>query len=804
MGAIATRARTELRRRWRSALLLVLAIGIAAGATLAAFAGARRTDSAVDRFVAYARPAQGVVIGDPDSYARIKRLPQLAASTLAVRMLLARLDAHEQPGAVGASQIAIADANFSRALVLAGRAPRPDRVDEVAVNPSAAAHLHLRVGSMLRLRAFAPAQSTELLRGTRAAPTGPTVTVRVVGIERALADLSAAQAAPGVLYASNDSVLFTPAFLDRYRDRVATAGVLLVFRLRDGASQLPSFRAAVGRLTAGKAGVFPGSDDLTAAAQARHATSVEALALLLFGLLGGVVTLTLIAQALARQVHVDAEDYPTLRAMGATRTQFAAGAAIRAALIASVGAALAVAVAIAASPHMPIGLARQAEVGRGYSIDGFVLLTGSFVIITLLTGWTAAVAWRAADQAGKTPNRRTMGSRRSSRIARALSRTGSPASATVGATMAFESGRGTAGVPVRTTLLSAVLAVTVVAGALTFGANLSRLAAHPRLQGWNWDVAVGNPHSDDVAKTAIPLLAGNPTIAAISAIAGPEGVPARIDGHDAGVFGIDAVKGPGLVPYFAGRAPRTPNEIALATKTMREAHLGIGQRVRLSTGGPPRSMRVTGRMLLTPSVVNDSVPLGEGIVVSDAALRALHTDAPVNVFLVRFRAGVDRPAALTRLRTQFPGTVLTAVRPPDIENLRRVDRLPTLLATLFALVALLTVGNTLVSSVRRRRRELAILRTVGFVRRQVAATIAWQATAVAIVALGIGVPLGVAAGRSTWTLVTDRLGLPANAVVPANVLLALGLLSLAAANLVALVPGLLASRTTPATILRAE
>src|SRR5438045_3436862 len=98
MGAIATRARAELRHRWRSALLLMLAIGIAAGTPLAAFAGARRTDSAVDRFVAYARPGQGVIFSAPDSYAKIKRLPQLAATTLVVRMLLARIDAHQQPG----------------------------------------------------------------------------------------------------------------------------------------------------------------------------------------------------------------------------------------------------------------------------------------------------------------------------------------------------------------------------------------------------------------------------------------------------------------------------------------------------------------------------------------------------------------------------------------------------------------------------------------------------------------------------------------------------------------------------------
>src|SRR3954464_15507039 len=92
MGAVSTRARAELRRRLRSSALLVLAIGIAAGATLAAFAGARRTDSAVDRFVAFSRPGHGVVVGDPGLYPRIQRLPQIEASTRGVRMALADVD----------------------------------------------------------------------------------------------------------------------------------------------------------------------------------------------------------------------------------------------------------------------------------------------------------------------------------------------------------------------------------------------------------------------------------------------------------------------------------------------------------------------------------------------------------------------------------------------------------------------------------------------------------------------------------------------------------------------------------------
>lgn len=84
------------------------------------------------------------------------------------------------------------------------------------------------------------------------------------------------------------------------------------------------------------------------------------------------------------------------------------------------------------------------------------------------------------------------------------------------------------------------------------------------------------------------------------------------------------------------------------------------------------------------------------------------------------------------------------------------------------------------------------------------AVVAWQATTVALIAIVIGLPLGAAAGRSIWTLVTDRLGLAPDAVFPADLLLLLGAVALVAANLVAVIPGLLASRTAPASILRTE
>jgi hypothetical protein len=284
------------------------------------------------------------------------------------------------------------------------------------------------------------------------------------------------------------------------------------------------------------------------------------------------------------------------------------------------------------------------------------------------------------------------------------------------------------------------------------------------------------------------------------------------------MFGIAAVKGAVLPPVISGHVPRSTDEIAFGARSLQTIHRHVGQRVTVTAGGSRHTMTISGAMILTPSVVNDSVPLGQGALVTLDGLTALLADAPpdnatppasaVNVFLLRFTPTVTRTgtrtAALARLNAAFPGSVLPARRPSDVESLRRVDHLPTLLAVLFALVALVTVGHTLVSTVRRRRHDLAVLRTLGFVRGQVSATVAWQAITVGVVGLAVGVPVGVAAGRWAWTLVDHQLGLPARPIVPLLLVLLLIPLSLVAANLAAAGPGLMAARTRPAAILRAE
>ena len=70
------------------------------------------------------------------------------------------------------------------------------------------------------------------------------------------------------------------------------------------------------------------------------------------------------------------------------------------------------------------------------------------------------------------------------------------------------------------------------------------------------------------------------------------------------------------------------------------------------------------------------------------------------------------------------------------------------LALFFALVAVATVAHALVTTVRRRKHDLAVLRSMGLTRRDSRLAIVWQSTLLAIVGIVIGVPLGIVVGRA--------------------------------------------------------
>ena len=81
------------------------------------------------------------------------------------------------------------------------------------------------------------------------------------------------------------------------------------------------------------------------------------------------------------------------------------------------------------------------------------------------------------------------------------------------------------------------------------------------------------------------------------------------------------------------------------------------------------------------------------------------------------------------------------------------------------MLAVGTLAHVLLTGVRRRRRDLAVLKTLGCTRSQVLRMVAWEASALAAAALLVGIPLGVIAGRWAWALFAGAAGVASQATV---------------------------------------
>ena len=198
----------------------------------------------------------------------------------------------------------------------------------------------------------------------------------------------------------------------------------------------------------------------------------------------------------------------------------------------------------------------------------------------------------------------------------------------------------------------------------------------------------------------------------------------------------------------------------------------------------------------------DKTSVGDGAVLTRRALADLGPRFAASLnYLVRFEAGIEPGAGRAQLAQEL-GDIDVQVagieQPADLADYARVRATPLVLAALFAILGVATVTHAMVATVRRRGRDLALLKTLGFTRPQVSATVAWQATTVAVIALVVGVPIGIAGGRVAWTLLAESIGTVAEPVIPiAGIALTIVAVILVT-NLVAAAPGWFAGRTRPA------
>jgi hypothetical protein len=400
-----------------------------------------------------------------------------------------------------------------------------------------------------------------------------------------------------------------------------------------------------------------------------------------------------------------------------------------------------------------------------------------------------------------------------------------PPTMAVGLRFALVSGRGSSAVTARSVMASAAVAVAALMAAVTFGASMQHLVSHPRLFGWNWDVALvdgaGYGNTKPAATRAVFASDGN-----IEAWSGAFYGAEDVNGVNVPLLGMDP-SSQVTPPIHEGRMIERPGEIVLGTATLAQLHLEVGDTLDSSSG----RLRVVGSSTFpTIGVVHgDHTSLGVGGLVvteqvpgydrnitgavpdSASAVQTPPDEYGPNVLFVRFRPGTDKQAAIERLNGEIDqvadvnGIVVTPVqRSAEIVNADSISGSSSVLGTVIALAALASLVLALAAAVRRRRRDLALLKALGFTRRQLSATVAWQASGILALGLVIGVPLGVVLGRTMWKLFARQLDVLAEPAVPSITIALIVFAAVVAANALAALPGRYAGAVPAALALRNE
>lgn len=798
MGAVGFWVRSDLRRRRVQLLASVLLIGIAGGAVLTATAGARRTASAITRS-ARASNASDLTVGPdisgsaPEAWARVDALPEVASIATMKGMISAPLDRSGQldsrwfgPQIVSLDRKLLYE--IDRPRLLSGRLPDPSVKSEIAVNDTLARLVGVTAGSHVDLRVFTEAE----LGQHNTHPPGRPFPVNVTGVFLPRGDAIRDRSDPGLA----PTVFFGPAAaktLTKYLGSFDAKNV----KLKRGAADLRSFERHVRELMPGTPFVF--QERPTTDARARRSERPYVIALALFAILAAVAAAAVIGQLIGRQQRPGSTDRTALHAIGFDRTNFATVGLIEGALVGSAGAFLAVLGAMLASPLMPIGSVRRVEPEPGVAIDWVVLLLGIVLIVGL-------IALRSAFAAAHVPKPRYRARR--SVAPDALARAGVAVPIVSGVRLAADGGSGESRVPVRSTTLGIGVALGAVIAALVYSAGLTHFTNTPRLYGWNWDAMVAPQTRNPAIAAKLKALPTNPRVAAASIASYAE---IEINRTTVAAVGFDA---PPELTIVAGRTPRRADEVVLGATSQRLTHAGIGDWITLRGTTGSHRYRLVGQAVfprLAPYPAAEPTGLGVGAGFSSGGLKRLSGPQDPSWVLVRFRPNA-RGARQTRQSLDQElfhgdralGAVLGPQRPNDATSYEHLTRTPLLLALLLIALAVGSAAHLLITSVRRHRRDIAVLKTIGFTRRQVATAVFAQASTLIGVALIFAVPVGVISGRWSWAATARGLGIPVSQPFPYLDLALVVIGAFAAGNLLAFVPGRLAARIRPAVALRSE
>lgn len=851
LGVVWYRFRATSRRRWPGYLAIVILLALVGGLGVGAVAGARRTQSFYPTYLANTNPSDLLVAPNvpgattsnlaysPRLTKQFARLPDVRhvvdyTYLLVVPVLkngLANLGSALLSDAGAATPVGSANGEFftqDRVTVITGRLPNPNHTDEFVTDASLAHLAGWHVGETIRLGTFTVNQFNS------------------AGVPIGRARHRFEEKLVGIVAFNNHAVvhddvdhyvsyaLFTPA-LTRMLIRDGSVYPYFVYGLKldNGSRGLPAVeREVIGLLPRGTTYNFYVPSIVEA--EVESAIKPESVALGVFGAIAALAAMVIAGQLIGRELRANLEDLNVLRALGADSKMTRADGLFGVLGAVLVGSLLAVGVAIVLSPLAPIGAVREVDPTPQISFDWTVLGLGLAVFIVGLSAVTLVLAyWRSPE---RTVRQDLQPATTGSKIVAATSTSGLPPPAQIGIGFALDPGRGRTSVPVRSALLGTALAVLTVVATLTFGSSLQTLVSHPALYGWNWSYALESASGGSVPPQLGRLLSHDPDVTAWSEF---DFANAQIDGQTVPIL-LEPPHASVAPPILSGHSVDATNQIVLGAATLAQLHKRVGGTVVVTYGTkkdypvyvPPTRLLIVGTATM-PAIGNSGslhTSMGTGALLSTGIepavmMKALASPyATLNgpaMFVVRLGKRTSPAVGLaslkriaqdgTKLEAAVPNgqgggdvVVLPVQRPAEIVNYRTMGATPTVLVSGLAAGAIIALGLTLVASVRRRRREFALLKTLGFTKRQLAAATAWQASTAALIGAIIGVPIGIILGRWLWILFARGIHAVPDPTVPTISIFLVALGALLFANVIALIPGRIAARTRVALLLRAE
>jgi ABC-type antimicrobial peptide transport system permease subunit len=795
--------RLLIRRQGRAIVAIGLLCGIVVGVGLWGLAASRRTASTFERYLSSAQASDLSV--NLNSQDRAFTLPEaveiiaeastfdgVVASATYVGLESMTLERDLEDNASFMEFVGSLDGRFltqDRVAVTQGRLPDLDRADEVFMNEVGATSRGIEIGDTERVLVADLAEMEEGIVDENGMPrVVGQFDVEVVGIGTFPDDVLDDE------YDQLGRILLTPAATERWLEE---AGAYVWHGMRlTSPGDVDRVLADYQELTGD--GVFL-STLVTAdqAADVQRAVRPLVAGLILFGLASLLTAVGVGVVALMRLTRNHPE-LSALRAFGVRPRQLVLISCAPAAVSAVLAVVVAAITAIALSPLAPVGSIRSIEPAKGIDLDALVVGGGVALVGLVLLASAVISAARstrprvAAPPSGRSPWAARLGANL-------------PAHAALGVRRGI--GTGTAsGAPTRATLIGTALAAIAVLAALTFGASLSALSDHPARYGWSTDVALtaGSGYDTIVTNKLERLARPDERIRGLT-IAGFS--DAEINGEFVPAMATRIVDGRSQITLLHGRLPGDGDEVALGGRTADRLGVAPGDEV----AGPEGPLQLVG-IVAFPAIgpATSAHPgMGEGALFTLDALEE-HGAQP-SVVLVDLVDGIDGDAVAQEMAEELRLAAQAGfmegyglLRPAELDGAEDANGTVRAIAAVVGVATVVGLATVVMASVRARRRELAVLRVLGFTAGDLRRTVRWQAGSLAVVAIVLGTPIGVAAGRTVWQAFAETLGVDPSPTVPLLAVVAVVVLTPVLAVVAALPAARQASQMSVAPALRPE